>query len=165
MQYSLQHLLLLTFLLADLRGPAPPWDGETGYNLVYPAGGGLNLLCSPLPPSPPRLCGAHLALVTLTLMGILSLPLRYMVEGKCGHQSKWPLPPTPVTDQEGIPPGVRPQACVRGVGKKGLSILLIICAVGVVGMLLIMAGDVEQNPGPPKRQGAWAYEFVVSLTI
>ena len=159
MQNSLRHLLLVTFLLTDLRGPASPWDGRTDYNLIYP-GGGLNLLCSPLPPSPPALWGADLALITLTLMGILSLslPLQYMVEKKCGLQSKWSLPHTPITDQEVIPPGVKPQTCVEGGGKKGSrSLLLIICAVGVVGMLLIMVGDVEQNPGPPKakRQGGY----------
>ena len=28
-----------------------------------------------------------------------------------------------------------------------------LCPPGVAEMLLIMAGDVEQNPGPPKRNG------------
>ena len=32
---------------------------------------------------------------------------------------------------------------------RGVSVLLALCLV-VVAMLLIMAGDVEQNPGPPK---------------
>ena len=164
MQNSLRHLLLLTLLLADLRGPVSPWDGRIDYNFAYPGGrGGLNLLCSPLPPSPPALRGANLALITLTLMGILSLPLRYryMVEKKCVHQSKWP---SPVTDREGIPPGVKPQTCVGGGGgKKGLSLLLVLCAVGVVGMLLIMSGDVEQNPGPPKRQQGTSTNWCLNI--
>ena len=37
--------------------------------------------------------------------------------------------------------------------KKVLFLLHTIFAAGVTGMLLIMAGDVEQNPGPQTRQG------------
>ena len=35
---------------------------------------------------------------------------------------------------------------------RGVSVLLALCLV-VVQMLLIMSGDVEENPGPPKIQG------------
>ena len=35
---------------------------------------------------------------------------------------------------------------------RGVSVLLALCLV-VVQMLLIMSGDVEENPGPPKKQG------------
>ena len=35
---------------------------------------------------------------------------------------------------------------------RGVSVLLALCLV-VVPMLLIMSGDVEENPGPPKLEG------------
>ena len=35
---------------------------------------------------------------------------------------------------------------------RGVSVLLALCLV-VVQMLLIMSGDVEENPGPPKIRG------------
>ena len=35
--------------------------------------------------------------------------------------------------------------------QRGVSVLLALCLV-VVQMLLIMSGDVEENPGPPKIQ-------------
>ena len=35
---------------------------------------------------------------------------------------------------------------------RGVSVLLALCLV-VMQMLLIMSGDVEENPGPPKKQG------------
>ena len=40
---------------------------------------------------------------------------------------------------------------LRGQRLRGVSVLLALSLV-VVGMLLIMSGDVEENPGPPKRQ-------------
>ena len=41
---------------------------------------------------------------------------------------------------------------LRGQRLRGVSVLLALCLV-VVGMLLIMSGDVEENPGPPKIEG------------
>ena len=41
---------------------------------------------------------------------------------------------------------------LRSQRLRGVSVLLALCLV-VVGMLLIMSGDVEENPGPPKIQG------------
>ena len=43
---------------------------------------------------------------------------------------------------------VRLTSCRR---LRGISVLLALCLV-VVPMLLIMSGDVEENPGPPKIQ-------------
>ena len=45
---------------------------------------------------------------------------------------------------------------IRGSCKRlqGVSVLLALCLV-VVPMLLIMSGDVEENPGPPKIQGVF----------
>ena len=37
---------------------------------------------------------------------------------------------------------------------RGVSVLLALCLV-VMGMLLIMSGDVEENPGPPKIEGTF----------
>ena len=49
---------------------------------------------------------------------------------------------------------------IRGSCKRlrGVSILLALCLV-VVPMLLIMSGDVEENPGPLKIQGMFVFSF------
>ena len=41
---------------------------------------------------------------------------------------------------------------------RGVSVLLALCLV-VVPMLLIMSGDVEENPGPPKIRGMFVFSF------
>ena len=41
---------------------------------------------------------------------------------------------------------------------RGVSVLLALCLV-VVQMLLIMSGDVEENPGPPKIQGRGSIQY------
>ena len=44
---------------------------------------------------------------------------------------------------------------------RGVSVLLALCLV-VVQMLLIMSGDVEENPGPPKKQGMGCHKTCMS---
>ena len=39
---------------------------------------------------------------------------------------------------------------VKGLG---LQLLLLLCVAALIPMLLQLGGDVEQNPGPPKKQG------------
>ena len=45
---------------------------------------------------------------------------------------------------------------------RGISVLLALCLV-VVPMLLIMCGDVEENPGPPKIQGMFVKFLEVEI--
>ena len=42
---------------------------------------------------------------------------------------------------------------------RGASVLLCLCLV-VMPMLLIMSGDVEENPGPPKIQGMFVFQLL-----
>ena len=162
MEKSLWCCLLLTFLLADFRGPVSPQEDviRRAYsNLLYP---GQNLLFSPLPPAPPTLCGAetNIALVTLVIMGTLATLLT-LLQDKCK-----PKDPSPVSALDQLQerasdmlPAQQPQthtsSCEGQNKNQRLSLLLTLIPLGVVGMLLIMAGDVEQNPGPgpPKTHG------------
>lgn len=148
---------LLTFLLADFGVPLSPQDDIINKAYVSDLFPGQNLLFSPLSPTTPALsgAGASMALAILTMMGILARCL----DRKCGKNDVQ----TPVVQSELDQMGTRkelsdlsqqPHEHVKfKQGKK--SLMLNLYPQGVVGMLLIKAGDVEQNPGPPKRQGMY----------
>ena len=170
MERSLWCLLLLTFLLADFRGPVSPQDDiiNQAYSDLYP---GQNLLFSPLPPTPPTLCGAgtNIALVTLAMMGTLATFLTLLQDK---HKVECPsrLPPVSALDQErasDLLPVQQTQTHIspcEGQGrKKRLSLLLTLIPLGVIGMLLIVAGDVEQNPGPGHKSHGQLQIYTVIL--
>ena len=166
MQKALRCFLLLAFLLADLRRPFSPQDdiiNRVYSDLLYP--GQMNLLFSPLPPISPALCGAGAkrALLIIIIMSALAVPLIYL-DNKYRLRFKYR---SSVSDTVRKRASKRPRdlfptqrplhtSCDQQDAKKGLPLLLTLCPLGVVGMLLIMAGDVEQNPGPLTRQGLFS---------
>ena len=59
--------------------------------------------------------------------------------------------------------GSVPSAEVRGMADIGVCLLLEVC--GVVLVLLLMAGDVERNPGPTGKEGQLIYcEIIIRST-
>ena len=136
-------IVLLVLLLADFGQPLSPQESviDVAYSdAVYrcPTQLYFNLLCCPLSPFQPTLdgVGANLALILLFVMGALAIPLA-AVERKCSPHYR-----------AAIDLAYHSMASFPPLLKKGLSLLLILYADRVVGMLLIMSGDVEQNPGP-----------------
>ena len=135
--------MLLVLLLADFGQPLSPQESiiDVAYSdVVYrcPTQLYFNLLCCPLSPFQPTFdgVGANMALILLFVMGALAIPL-VAVERKCSPHCRAAIDVVYDT-MASFPPLL----------KKGLSLLLILYAARVVGMLLIMSGDVEQNPGP-----------------
>ena len=157
MKRFLRCFLLLTLLLMDFSRPVTPQVDiiKRAYSDLFL---GQNLLFSPLPPSLPIFCGAgtNMALVTLVMMGTLAdllilLEDKYMV--KCSFQ----LSSNSALDQGRTSDLLHDQHTTYNTFKeqdgKMLSPLHTLCPPGVVEMLLTMAGDVEPNPGPPKKHG------------
>ena len=105
-----------------------------------------------------------MALILLFVMGVLGRIL-LVLEHKCYHFCKAVINRAydPVSSWLSFPQ----------LFKKGLSLLLILFAAGVVGMLLIMSGDVEQNPGPEyiaqiykvKKGEDWEVHFVITKDL
>ena len=153
------YLLLLTFLLTDFSRPVSPEDDviQRAYSDLFL---GQNLLFSPLPSSQPALfgTGTNIALVTLAMMGRLA-NLLILLEDK--HMEKHSLELSSVcaldkgrsSDLLSVWWHQNHNSHKEQDGENMLSLLHTLCPPGVVEMLLTLAGDVEQNPGPPKRQG------------
>ena len=155
MQRFMRCFLLLTLLLMDFSRPVTPQVDiiKRAYGDLFL---GQNLLFSPLPPSLHVFCGGgtNIALVTLAMMGTLAnllllLEDKYMV--KCSSSNS-------ALDQGRTSDLFSDQQSQtynswKGQDGKMSPPYRTLCPPGVAEMLLIMAGDVEQNPGPPKRNG------------
>ena len=158
MQRFMRCSLLLTLLLMDFSRPVTPQVDiiKRAYGDLFL---GQNLLFSPLPLSLPVFCGAgtNIALVTLAMMGTLAnllilLEDKYMVKCLSQLSSNSALDQGRTSDLFSDQQSQTHNSC-KGQDGKMLPPYRTLCPPGVGEMLLIMAGDVEQNPGPPKRNG------------
>ena len=148
---------LLTFLLADFGVPVSPQDDIINKAYLSDLFPDQNLLFSPLSPTLPALsgAGASMGLAILTMMSVLArfLDCKW---GKNDVQTSIVSKLDQMGTRKGVLSGPVQQPHEHTIFKQGKkSLMLNLYSQGVVGMLLIKAGDVEQNPGPPRRQGTY----------
>ena len=143
-----RYLLLLILLVVDFGQPV---STQEIINQIYRDVGCVDhpcdpycpiLLFSPLPfiPASPCGVGTGIGLFILVLMAVLAMLLEKLYANKCGRRFQVYSNDTSHYYQLVT---ILWQKC-----KKALLLLFTLFAVGVVALLLILSGDVEQNPGP-----------------
>ena len=144
-----RHLFLLILLVVDFGQPV---STQEIINQIYRDVGCVDhpcdpycpiLLFSPLPfiPAAPCGVGTGIGLFMIVLMAILAVLLEQMYANKCGLRFQVYYP-------NNTPHYYQLVTMLWQKCKKALLLLFTLFAVGVIALLIILSGDVEQNPGP-----------------
>jgi len=148
-----RYLFLLILLVVDFGQPV---STQEIINQIYRDVGCVDhpcdpycpiLLFSPLPfiPAAPCGVGTGIGLFMIVLMVVLAVLLEQMYANKCGLRFQVYCP-------NNTPHYYQLVTMLWQKCKKALLLLFTLFAVGVIALLIILSGDVEQNPGPQETK-------------